>query len=400
MTMKALAYLICYCIYPFSFLLPRNRRKWAFGSFKGAFNDNAKYLFLHVSEQVKEVNCAWLSANKVTIRRVRLSGLKAYHVLSLQGIWFALTSKYWFYNAYSSDIMYCLSGRAVKVNLWHGLPLKRIEFDIDSGPLADRFVKKKFKERYFHPETFQRPDYVLSSTRLFSEIFARSFRIPIDRCLEFGYPRNEILTWTEDVREMFVRHHEPEVTQRLIERIQQGCYSRVFIYLPTWRESQRDLFIQHFDLDRLDSLMKEQGSLLLLKPHANTPVDPSIVAHLTRVELLPADMDIYPVLPYTDVLITDYSSVLFDYALMPQKEIIIYLYDYQLYKKDRNFTYPIEELTIGRRVFDFETLLSAIRENVCLEEQERVAYVEKCWGIDISHASTQISVFFSNPLLT
>ena len=398
--MKFLAYLICYCIYPFSFLFPRNRKKWAFGSFRGAFNDNAKYFFLHVSEKEKMLDSAWLSVNKATVKAVRALGLKAYNVLSPKGIWFALTSKYWFYNAYSSDILFCLSGNAVRMNLWHGLPMKRIEFDIDSGPLADRFVKKTFKERYFHPETFQRPDYVLSSTGFFSEIFARSFRIPVKHCLEFGYPRNEILMWPERDRVDFIQRYEPVATQQLIAQLQQGGYSRVFIYLPTWRESQLDLFAQHFDLDRLEVLMEKQNALLLLKPHANTSVDPSIVKHLSHVVLLPAAMDIYPVLPYTDVLITDYSSVLFDYALMPNKGVILYLYDYEEYKKDRNFTHPLDELVVGKQVFDFEALLSAVEEATMLDEHERVAYVEKCWGLNASHSSAQLLAFFSKPLLT
>ena len=76
--MKFLAYLICYCIYPFSFLVPRSRKKWAFGSFRGAFNDNAKYLFIHVTEQMPDIDCAWLSVNRTTVRTIKEKGLKAY----------------------------------------------------------------------------------------------------------------------------------------------------------------------------------------------------------------------------------------------------------------------------------------------------------------------------------
>ena len=160
---KIFAYLICYCIYPFSFLFPRNRKKWAFGSFKGAFNDNAKYLFIHVSEQRSDVDAAWLSINKATVQEIKSKGLRAYYILNPRGLWFALTSKYWFFNAYSSDIMFCLSGGAKLVNLWHGLPMKRIEFDITTGPLAERFVKRSLRERFFHPDNLQRPDYLLSA---------------------------------------------------------------------------------------------------------------------------------------------------------------------------------------------------------------------------------------------
>ena len=97
--MKFLAHLICFCIYPFSFLLPRRKKRWAFGSFRGAFNDNAKYLFIHVSEKMTEIDSAWLSMNKSTVQEIRTKGLVAFHVLSPKGIWYALTSKYWFFNA-------------------------------------------------------------------------------------------------------------------------------------------------------------------------------------------------------------------------------------------------------------------------------------------------------------
>ena len=273
--MKFLAYLICYCIYPFSFLVPRSRKKWAFGSFRGAFNDNAKYLFIHVTEQMPDIDCAWLSVNRTTVRTIKEKGLKAYHVLSPAGIWFALRAKCWFFNAYSSDIMFCLSGGAKLVNLWHGLPLKRIEFDIESGILADRFVKKTLKERYFHPEVFKRPDYVVSSTELFSEVFARSFRIPLERCLNLGLARNEILTWPEEKRRAFIDRYEPTETLDLIG--QMGNFDRVFVYMPTWRDSQNDFVTAGFDFKSMEEALSENNALLLIKPHANTFIDPVIL---------------------------------------------------------------------------------------------------------------------------
>ena len=72
--MKFLAHLICYCIYPFSFLFPRSKRKWAFGSFRGAFNDNAKYLFIHVSQQMPEIDAVWLSISKSTVKEIQEKG--------------------------------------------------------------------------------------------------------------------------------------------------------------------------------------------------------------------------------------------------------------------------------------------------------------------------------------
>ena len=391
--MKFLAYLICYCIYPFSFLVPRSRKKWAFGSFRGAFNDNAKYLFIHVTEQMPDIDCAWLSVNRTTVRTIKEKGLKAYHVLSPAGIWFALRAKCWFFNAYSSDIMFCLSGGAKLVNLWHGLPLKRIEFDIESGILADRFVKKTLKERYFHPEVFKRPDYVVSSTELFSEVFARSFRIPLERCLNLGLARNEILTWPEEKRRAFIDRYEPAETLDLIG--QMGSFGGVFVYMPTWRDSQNDFVTAGFDFKSMEEVLSENNALLLIKPHANTFIDPAILNGLAHIKLLPSTLDIYPVLPYTDVLITDYSSVMYDYILMEKKDVILYLFDKEEYVNERPFIWSFEDMTYGHRAGSFETLLELVgNAGLCPDEAKKAVLVKKCWGENSLDTCERISSFF------
>ena len=162
--MKTLAYIVCYLLYPFSFLIPRSKKRLAFGCYRGGFSDNSKYLFIYAAEHCKDLDVCWLSVNRQTVKHVRSLGLPAYWVLSPIGAWKALRAKYWFINSYTSDIMYCLSGNATVINLWHGVGLKRCEFNIQNGGLADRYVKKTFKERFYHPESFRRPDYLLSST--------------------------------------------------------------------------------------------------------------------------------------------------------------------------------------------------------------------------------------------
>ena len=157
--MKQLAYIICYLIYPFSFLFPRCSHKYVFGSYRGSFADNAKYLFLYATEHGdNDISYIWLSINRETVKKVRNLGLRAYWVLGPRGLWHALTSKYWFVNSYTADIMFCLSGRVVCINLWHGVAIKRIEFNAVSGPLADRYLKKNKKDVFCHPESFRKPD--------------------------------------------------------------------------------------------------------------------------------------------------------------------------------------------------------------------------------------------------
>ena len=381
------AYLVCYLLYPFSFLIPRTKEKMAFGSFRGAFNDNSKYLFIYAAESGLKDHICWLSINKTTVSQIRSLGLPAFSIFSPQGIWWALRSQYWFVNSYTSDILFCLSGGATVINLWHGVGLKRCEFNIKSGALAKRYVEHNWKEVYYHPESFRRPDYLLSSTPFQSTMFASAFRIPQSRCWEYGYPRNSILTKPTEEIQQFVKRYEPASTYELIQKCKQ--YSKVYIYMPTWRDSQLDVFAQHFDLSTLNAILDQQNALLLLKPHANTRVNNTEV--YTNILFVDGKTDVYGILPFTDVLITDYSSILYDYILMPGKQVILYLYDYEEYVRDRDFYYPFAENVVGKMVDSFEDLVQTIRnKDYLIDENERQRLVDKFWGDTIKLDSCKV----------
>lgn len=385
--MKYILYLVCYILYPFSFLFIRKKNRYAFGSFAGAFNDNAKYLFIHTSNHCPQIQSAWISNNRCTVKQVRSLGLKAYWTYSPQGVWHALTSRYWFFNSYTSDIMYSLSGGAICINLWHGLGIKRIEYNVLTGPVGARYQRTSFKEVFCHPQAFRKPDYVLSSAPHQTHFFSTSFRIPPERCIEFGYPRNLILTLDESQRSTFIAQYESPTTQQVIDRMRH--HSRVLIYMPTWRDSQRQLFTQGMDLERLNEVLKKHDELLILKPHSNVLVPDTHYNH-SNILFVPGNTDVYPLLPYTSALITDYSSVLFDYLLMPDKDVILYVYDYDEYVKDRDLFYPYDENVVGRKVFDFDTLLDVIdHHDYTLDQEGRQRILDKFWGASATYNSCQ-----------
>lgn len=385
--MKIILYLVSYIIYPFSFLFPRNSHKYAFGSFRGAFNDNAKYLFIYAQQYCPEMNSAWISNNRATVRQVREHGFKAYYWMSPRGIWHALTSKYWFYNSYTSDINHCLSGRAICINLWHGIGLKRIEYNIITGPLAKLYDKSDRYQVFTHPQVFRAPNYIVTSNPFQTHMFSTAFRVPPEHCLELGYPRNAILKQDESTRRDYIARFEPAATMDLIERMY--SYSKVHLYMPTWRDSQRHIFTQSMDLDRLNAVMASHNELLLLKPHSNVIVEENM-RNYSNILFLDGKMDVYPIMPYTHVLITDYSSVLYDYLLMPGKDVILYIYDYKEYLQDRDLFYPFEENVAGVRIHTFDELVQCLdNHQYTLDEADRQAVVDKLWGESQHYDSCQ-----------
>lgn len=377
---KFFVYIVAYAIYPLSFLFPRSKDIMAFGSFHGAFIDNPKYLFLYVNQYLPKKQPIWISTDRQSVKYVRQLGFEAYCVYSPQGFYYALRSKYWFINCYTSDILFCLAGGAIVVNLWHGVPMKCIEFGITQGELAKRYVRREFWDVFFHPASFRRPDYFASTTDFFDEVFSKSFRIKKSQCLHVGCARNELLLQPIEKTLQHIDLYESQTTQALVRRLKQ--FDKVYVYMPTWRDSQLDIFANGFDLDQLNDTLKSKNYLALMKPHINTHFDKS--KEYSNLIFLPGNMDIYPILPFTDVLISDYSGTIYDYLLMPEKGIILFHYDYEEYVKEREFIFPINDNIAGKRVYSFEELLQAILTNDnAVDPAMRTFIMNKFWGTTI-----------------
>lgn len=349
-----------------------------FGSFHGAFNDNSKYLYLYANNHLSsKYRLIWITTKQSTLKHIRQLGYEAYWLSSPRGFWYALRGKYWFVNSYTSDILFCLSGGATIVNLWHGLPWKCIEHGIKKGPLAKRYSHEDKWDVFYHPACFIKPNYVLSGGEFISEIFAQSFQIRNDQCLQLGYPRNSLLGNSKTEVMDFIRKYESSQTLALVEKMQ--AYKTIYIYMPTWRDSQKNLFAKGIDLRALNEVMAGQNALAILKPHPNTEIPEHL--EYSNLEFMDSTADVYAILPLTDVLITDYSSIMFDYPLMDGKSQILYQYDYDEYVAEREFNFPLEGNIIGRKVVSFEELIQVIRtKDYSMIENDRQQFLDKFWG--------------------
>ena len=380
-------------MYLVSFLSFRDTKVWAFGGKPGTFNENAKALFIYVSLNCPEINAVWITCSKSIVKEVRGYGFKAYSLLSLKGFYYALKAKFYFFNIGINDICFFTSGNTIKVNLWHGVGLKKCGFSIKDGTTYRNniILCKNIIGRLARKIAYLTPDYVLSSTDFQSVKFAEAFGVSVERCLNLGYTRNDILLWDDERRIEYIRRFEPEQTQSLLEKMK--LYHKVFLYMPTWRDSQVELFINHLDLDRLNRLMEEMDSLFLIKVHPGVKSSTYALEPYPRLELLSQIMDVYSILPYTNVLITDYSSILYDYLLMKDKDTVLFIYDYEEYVNDRGLNYPYLENVAGTVVSDYDDLEDILRS----EKYDRSKYVEireRFWGSYNGYAMEQVAGFF------
>jgi CDP-glycerol glycerophosphotransferase (TagB/SpsB family) len=149
--------------------------------------------------------------------------------------------------------------------------------------------------------------------------------------------------------------------------------------MPTWRDSQRECFANGFDLNALNACAAKQNACVLMKPHANTIIDKSI--EYSNLIFLDGNVDMYCILPYTNVLITDYSSILYDYIIMPNKHVILFHYDYEEYVNSREFIFDIQHNIVGRKVYTFDELIQVISTNdYTMDTTVRQKILDKFWG--------------------
>ena len=191
----------------------------------------------------------------------------------------------------------------------------------------------------------------------------------------------------------FIDRYEPDETKDLMGQMKR--FGRVLVYMPTWRDSQNDFIASGFDFKALETVLAESDSLFLVKPHANTTIDAAALEGLSHVKLLPATLDVYPLLPFTDVLVTDYSSIMYDYILMEAKDVILYLFDYREYISERPFIWSFDEMSYGHRAYDFDSLLNLIRNaELRPDEDAKTLLAEKCWEENRKDACERIASFF------
>lgn len=350
-------------VYWLSFLVPRNKKIWLFGStFGRRFADNPRYLYLYVSQHKEELSIRpiWISHNEDIVRMLNAEGYEAYMYHSLKGIWYALRGKVYLFDNYSKDINFWQSGGAMKVNLWHGIPLKKIQND----NVFDKFrhPKNKWEKIRNFPRNIsdEKPNhYVLTTSENLREIFSSAFKT--DNVLVAGYPRNESLI--SDAIKNVYSNEEKEDRKKILSFLNDKADSKnkkMIFYMPTFRKSET-LFFENFDKNDFQKFLAENNLLFCIKLHPKSKLNEEFKnIQSENIMVINKDADPYVFVKLADVLITDYSSIYFDYLLL-NRPIIFFAYDLKEYLNDsREMYFDYDEFTPGERVWDYQGLKNSI----------------------------------------
>ncbi|WP_256686331.1 CDP-glycerol glycerophosphotransferase family protein [Halococcus qingdaonensis] len=338
-------------LFVLSYLWPRDESLWVFGAKGGtAFVDNSKYLYLYTAAEREHIRPVWLSKNETVIEELQAAGYEAYHTDSLRGIYLNLRAGFVFVSDGVADTNRWCFGGATVVNLWHGVGLKKVRWDSNTttGPLFGKLFDWPIYR------LFKRCDWFVVTSEAMVEPFAAGRRQPTDRILTTGYPRNDFL---EDIVPGHSLAAETKVYEQCRQLSEDGT---MFLYVPTYHTETGERIEDHLSLLELNALLAEIDAYLIVKlhPHDEFDVDST---KLSRITTLPSTIDIYPLLKYTDALLTDYSSIYFDYLLL-DKPIVFYPFDLEEYRQERDFFLDYERVTPGPVATDFDELLEHLNE--------------------------------------
>ena len=299
-------------------------------------NCNPYAIFEEISKTGK-YRCAWVLRPDVSKRGEKSRTIRL-TPMSLRYLHFMARAKYFVNNANFPTELEKRPG-TIHLQTMHGTPLK-------SMGLAERFNHsnnkmdwKKFQKRC------SRWDYVLSTNTYSNKIWRRDYPYGY-KILETGYPRNDV----------FFRD-ESSIRDKLFKELSIPRGKIVILYAPTFRDDCDDNSFK-LDLMELKNAVSDSHIILLRSHYLRDKFNNDF-----RLNGFVYDVSDYPeaneLACISDILITDYSSIMFDYA-NKKKPIILFGYDYDKYKETRGVYFDIKESAPGPFVKNNEELIEVI----------------------------------------
>lgn len=362
-----------------SLMVPKNDNILLFGSWFGQnFSDNSRYLYLYCSynkEKFGLKKVIWVTDHDEILNELRDKNLEIYKKCSLKGIWYHLRAGYHFISQQPTDINPYFSVRAKRVQLWHGVGFKNIA-QIDKMPDTGRM---KYKLEYFikfisYPGFWYKFIFLSTSEFATENIYKLSFRTWENKVIEGNYPRNIYLNEINVEDKYYLDKRQMELIESIKDKKSKGY--KTIIYLPTYRNDaklsgkNRKIYplniASELEFNDFQNFLSKNNIYFLSKFHFAG--DLSLIDEQDNFKNLSSDLDIYPIMKYTDILLTDYSSIYADYLFL-DKPIIFYPFDLSVYEKqDKGFLLDYNDVTPGKKVFDIESLKSQIL--YCLDKDD------------------------------
>ena len=323
------------------------------------YSDSPKYIFEYMNREFPgKYKYVWV-LNKKEKLPYPATQVKRF---SLRYFYYMAVAKYFVFNVRQPKYIQKREG-TVFLETWHGTPLKKLAFDMEDNTSASPLYKRDI---YIQSRSW---DYLIAPNQFSLDVFRSCFMYD-GEMLKTGYPRNDILHLDD--------RHQAELTSEIKQELGIPEDKKVILYAPTWRD---DEFYDHgqykftLQLD-LEMLKRELGDeyVVLLRTHYFIVDSLDLTAFAGFAFNGSTYNDIARLYLISDILITDYSSVFFDYANL-KRPMLFFTYDLEKYRDIlHGFYIDMEENLPGPMLFTTEEIVDAIRNLPELEEKYREKY--------------------------
>ena len=274
-------------------------------------------------------------------------------------------AKYWIFNFRALD-QWVPKKEQIYVQCWHGTPLKRLGYDIT---FSENAMNSVHEIRNKYKTDTKRLDYLLSPCRFVTEKFSSAWNLENfgkeKAILEIGYPRNDFLNMYTEQDVFYTKKSLGLETSN----------KKIILYAPTWRDNQHDaksgyIYINPVDFGYLQKYLGDEY-VILFRAHYFVADNFDFEAYKGFIYDVSKYDDINELYIIADILITDYSSVFFDYAILG-RPILFYMYDMEEYRDEmRGFYLDVDKLP-GPILKTEKELVAAIRETSFKERDHTI----------------------------
>lgn len=337
-------------------MIPCDKKTILFISFHGrGYSDNPKAIYEYLQTQNKDFKYVW-AIKHYKKKKIEIEGAKVIEYFSIPYFYYLARSKYWVVNCKLPTYVLKKPSQ-IYLQTWHGTPLKRLAHDIVLDNKDTTFYRSKMSAEEMY-ETYDvdvaKYNYMISPNPYSTKVFESAFQINRERLIETGYPRNDILVNTTK-----------EQIDHLKTKLGLPKDKKIILYAPTWRDNsyvtQGYTFKLQVDFKKWQEALGDEY-VVIFKPHYLIINDFDIQQFTGFVFEASATSDIADLYLVSDLLITDYSSVFFDYAIL-NRPMYFYMFDLEQYASElRGFYFDIYETLPGPIVENEEDLLTHLKQ--------------------------------------
>ncbi|WP_400243442.1 CDP-glycerol glycerophosphotransferase family protein [Niallia sp. JL1B1071] len=359
---------------------PAKKYTIVFESYLGKqYSCNPRAIYEYIQNNHSEFKTYW-SVNPRYLKNFEGKHLNVVPRFSIKWLFIMARADFWVSNS-RLPLWIPKPKHTTYLQTWHGTPLKKLAADMDEVHMPETNTKM-YKNNFLYEA--KNWDYLISPNAYSSEIFKSAFQFN-KKMIESGYPRNDILH----------KNHSKEEIDKMKEKFSIPLDKKVLLYAPTWRDDQfykkgKYKFDLELDLHKLRKELEDEFVVILrmhylvaenfdLSPYKGFAYDFSNYEDIRELYLI------------SEILITDYSSVFFDYGNL-KRPMIFFVYDIESYRdKLRGFYFDFEKTAPGPLVKTTEEVIASVHElKDSVSSQKFNDFYNKFCYLEDGHASSRV----------